>query len=175
MERRLAGPWQRLVGAKERLLAGVGKHPREFRERRPTPAEWSIAEVIEHLVLVERGIAAALAKAPDPARPRVVRWDQGFRFLAMRVALKGGARIKAPTAVVLPTGELPWHALLSRWEVERRGFEEWLLSVEPEIIHTPRFRHPIVGWLDIPRALTFVGDHLDHHVGQIARIERGLR
>lgn len=172
MERRLAGPWQRLVGAKERLLAVVGKHPHEFRERRPTPVGWSIAEVIEHLVLVERGIAAALAKAPDPARPRVVRWDQGFRFLVMRVVLKVGVRIKAPVVEVLPTRELPWHALLSRWEEHRRGLEEWLLSADPAILGDARFKHPIVGWLTVPQALTFAADHLEHHLAQIGRIGR---
>ena len=97
------------------------------------------------------------------------RW---LRFLGLRLALKGRVRIKAPVEAVLPTGELPWYALLSRWEEQRRGLEEWLLSVDPGLLQDPRFRHPIVGWLTVPQALTFTADHLEHHYPQIERFER---
>ena len=74
---------------------------------------------------------------------------QWLRFQGLRVALKTGIRIEAPIEAVLPRRELPWHALLSRWEERRRELEEWLLMVDPSILGTPRFRHPIAGWLDV--------------------------
>jgi DinB family protein len=175
VDRRLRGEWERLVRTKEAVLVRVGRHAPEAREHRPAPAVWSIGEVVEHLVLVEQGITSALAKAPDPSRPRIVPWDRSLRFLLLRLILKWGVRIKAPTPQILPTSETPWHALLARWEENRRTLEEWLLSVDPAIIPTPRFRHPIIGWLDVPRALTFMGDHLDHHQQQLGRLERKSR
>ena len=93
----------------------------------------------------------------------------------MRAVLLWGIRIKAPTPQILPNNEIPWGALLSRWDENRRALEAWLLTVDPEVIRTPRFRHPITGWMDVPQALTFVGDHLDHHLIQISRIERDFR
>ena len=110
--------------------------------------------------------------APSPGRPRLVARGRWLRFLGLRLALKGRVRIKAPVEAVLPTGELPWYALLSRWEEQRRGLEEWLLSVDPGLLQDPRFRHPIVGWLTVPQALTFTADHLEHHYPQIERFER---
>ena len=172
MERHLTGPWARLVRGKAEVLELVGRRSAEVRERRPPMGGWSLVDVVEHLVLVEQGLNSALAKAPNPARPRVVRWDQGFRFLVMRVVLKVGVRVKAPVVEVLPTRELPWHALLSRWEEHRRGLEEWLLSADPAILGDARFKHPIVGWLTVPQALTFAADHLEHHLAQIGRIGR---
>lgn len=172
MERHLVGPWQRLVAGKAQVLEWGGRHSAEARAERPRGGGWSLAEVVEHLVLVESGVASALAKAPAPERPRVVAPGQWFRFVALRVVLKSRVRIKAPVESVLPTGELPWHALLSRWEEQRRGLEEWLLSVVPGILQDPRFRHPIVGWLTIPQALTFAADHLEHHYHQIERVGR---
>ncbi len=172
MERHLVGPWQRLVAGKAQLLGWVGRHSAEARAERPHTGGWSLAEVVEHLVLVESGVASALAKAPSPERPRVVAPGQWFRFVGLRVALKSRVRIKAPVESVLPTGELPWHALLSRWEEQRRGLEHWLLSADPGILRDPRFRHPIVGWLTVPQALTFAADHLEHHYPQIERFGR---
>ncbi len=172
MERHLVGPWQRLVAGKTQVLERVGRHSAEARAERPRGGGWSLAEVVEHLVLVEAGVASGLAKAPSSGRPRVVAPGRWFRFIALRVALKGRVRIKAPVESVLPTGELPWHALLSRWEEQRRGLEEWLLSIDPGILQGPRFRHPIVGWLTVRQALTFAADHLEHHYPQIERAGR---
>lgn len=172
MERHLVGPWRRLVAGKAQILERVGRQSLEARAERPRAGGWSLAEVVEHLVLVEVGLASALAKAPSPQRPRRFGRGQWFRFQGLRIALKWGVRIKAPVESILPTGELPWHALLSRWEEQRRGLEEWLLSVDPGLLQDPRFRHPIVGWLTVPQALIFTADHLEHHYPQIERFER---
>jgi hypothetical protein len=172
MERRLIGPWQRMVAGRTALLERVGRHPSAVREERPASGGWSRAEIVEHLVRSEGGMVSALAKAPSPDRPRVFPRGQGLRFLLLRAALKGGVRIKAPVEGILPTGELPWHALLSRWEAQRRALEEWLLGADPRILKDPRFRHPIVGWLTVPQALTFGADHLEHHLAQVGRLER---
>ncbi len=171
MERHLVGSWGRLVDGKAHLLDRVGRTSAEVRERRPTPESWSFADVVEHVLLVEGGLASALAKAPSPGRPRVMPRGQWFRFIGLRLALKSGVRIKAPVEAIVPTRELPWHALLSRWEAQRRGFEGWLLSVDPAILGDPRFKHPIVGWLTVPQSLTFAADHLDHHLLQVGRLE----
>jgi hypothetical protein len=90
------------------------------------------------------------------------------------VALKVGVRITAPTEIILPTQELQWHALLARWEEQRRAFEEWLRASDPRIHPRPRFKHPIVGWLNVPEAVTFAADHLEHHLQQVGRIERAF-
>lgn len=163
-----------MVDGKARILERVGGAAPDLRERRPSAESWSMVDVIEHLVLVEQGTAAALAKPPTPGRAREMPRGQWLRFQGLRVALKTGIRIEAPIEAVLPRRELPWHALLSRWEERRRELEEWLLMVDPSILGTPRFRHPIAGWLDVPQSLTFIGDHLAHHIPQLDRIERRI-
>lgn len=174
MERHLVGPLERMRRGREAVLERVAAREPTVREWTPGPDRWSLADVVEHLVLVEGHLYHALAREPTLERPRVVPPGQWFRYLALRLALKGGFRIKAPVDIVLPRRELPWHALLARWEEQRRGLEEWLRASDPRIHRTPRFKHPIVGWLNVPQALTFAADHLDHHLGQIGRIERHL-
>src|SRR5437868_12941320 len=161
-----------MVTGKATLLERVGRHPPEIREERPKEGGWSRAEIVEHLVRSEGGMVTALAKPPSPDRPRSFPRGQGLRFLGLRAALRMGIRIKAPVESLLPTGELSWHAILSRWEEQRRAMEEWLLGVDPGILHDPRFRHPIVGWLTVPQALIFAADHIGHHLQQLGRLER---
>ena len=175
MERHLVRPWERLVHGKEQVLARVAKRDPEYREWRGGDGEWSLADVVEHLELVEKHMLSALAKDPDVTKPR--RWStwRRLRWIGLRAALKAGVRIKAPVEMILPTRQLQWHALLARWEEQRRAFEAWLRASDPAIHQRPRFRHPIVGWLNVPEAVTFAADHLDHHLRQIDRIERALR
>ncbi|HET7042370.1 MAG TPA: DinB family protein [Gemmatimonadales bacterium] len=158
--------------AKARMLERVGGHPPERRERRPEEAGWSMSDVVEHLVLAEAGMAAALAKEPSPERPRVLApW---YRFLGLRLALVADFRIRAPVESILPRREMSWGDLVGRWEAERTRLGSWLEEVDPAKHASPRFKHPITGWMTVPQALTFAGDHLHHHLMQIGRIERRL-
>lgn len=175
MERRLSGRWERLEQGKARVLARVGGMDAGRREWRPGRDQWSAADVVEHLLRVEAEMRAALAKEPAPDRPRVVKPGFPLRWISLRVVMKTGSRVRAPVESILPTRQLPWHALLARWEEERRGWEEWLRASDPAILATPRFRHPYIGWMDVPHALTFAADHLEHHIGQLERIERSRR
>ncbi|MDP9143118.1 MAG: DinB family protein [Actinomycetota bacterium] len=173
MHRSLVGPWGRLVAGKGKLLeriAGIDPTP---RQRRPGPDRWSIIEVLEHVVIVETGIASALMRDPSPDRPRrfAGRW---WRYPALRVVLGLGIRIRLPVESIAPTGNAEWEELQARWTEGRERFRHWLDGVEPPTLATPRFRHPLAGWLDLPQGVTFAGDHLTHHLPQVERVLTAL-
>ena len=117
-------------------------------------------------------MTSALAKEPAPDRPRVVAPGRWYRMPALRVALLTGFRIKAPVDTILPRGDTSWDELGTRWAAGRARLLEWLEGAPPTILEAPRFRHPIIGWLTVEQALTFAGDHLEHHRMQIDRLER---
>ena len=174
MERWLAGPWQRMVDGKARMLERVGRWGAEEREWRPGAAAWSLADVVEHVVLAEAGLGFGLAKDPSPDKPRVVKPGRWVRWPVLRFVMLTGVRIRAPVDAVLPTRELGWEGLTVRWAAQRSDLEEWLERSDPRVHANPRFKHPIVGWLNVPQALTFGADHLAHHLQQAGRIERAL-
>ena len=173
MHRALIGPWERMGKAKDRLLGRVGRFSAEARDARPPGGGWGVLEVVEHIVLVEAGVASALAKAPSPERPRVLGGGGRAPFWAVRLILLGGIRYRVPVEAVRPRGELGWDALLQEWGATRERLGGWLEGAPPEVITAPRFKHPICGWLDVPHALTFLADHLVHHLAQIRRLQRG--
>ena len=174
MEPVLEREWVRMDRGKAVMLARLTDLSPAARERRPTEASWSLSEVVEHVVRSEGGMTSALAKDPSPERPRKFPPARRLRMVALRMALLGGIRIRAPVTAILPTRELPWPELLARWDEQREKLRAWLEGAQPAILSTPRFRHPIVGWLDVPQALGFAGDHLKHHLMQLGRIERRL-
>ena len=174
MHRSLVGPWGRLVAGKERLLVRIDEIDPALRRRRPGPDRWSIIEVLEHVILVETGIATALARDPSPDRPRrfAGRW---WRYPALRVVLALGVRIRLPVESIAPTGSAGQEQLEGRWAEGRERMRTWLERIDPAILGTARFKHPISGWLDVPQGVTFAGDHLYHHLPQVERVLTSLR
>lgn len=173
METTIERAWRRLEEGREGVRTRVEGTAPERRVIRPTPTTWSMVDVVEHLVLVEDGIRTALAKDPTPDRPREVRWGRWWRFPTMRLVLKTGIRISAPTPAILPAGERSYESLLVDWERSRALLRTWLEGFDRRILGDPRFRHPLVGWLTIPQGITFAADHLEHHLPQLDRLIQG--
>lgn len=173
MHRKLVGPWDRLVAGKERLLGRIAGIDPTIRQRRPDPDRWSVVEVLEHVIIVETGIAGALMREPSPERPRrfTGRW---WRYPTLRIVLALGVRIRLPVESIAPTGKAGWEPLQVSWTQGRERLRQWLDGIDPAILGTPRFKHPIVGWLDVPQGLTFAADHLAHHLPQIERVLTSL-
>jgi hypothetical protein len=173
MHRSLVGPWDRLVAVQGRLLERIAGIDPALRQRRPGPGRWSIVEVVEHVVIVETGIASALMRDPSPDRPR--RFDgRWWRYPALRLVLALGVRIRLPVESIAPTGSAGWEELQVRWSEGRVRLRQWLEGIDPKLLGTPRFKHPIGGWLDVPQGVTFAGDHLAHHIPQVERVLTSL-
>jgi hypothetical protein len=160
---------------KARMVERVSAGPAERRERQPPDGSWALIDVLEHCLLVEEGVTAALAREPLPEKPRTLGTGGRYPWWVVRLVLKTGVRIKAPVDAILPKRSGTLSELTTRWERQRGALHTWLEAQPPAVISAPRFRHPLCGWLDVPRALTFIADHLGHHLRQLDRIERRVR
>lgn len=174
MDPRLTKQWDRMEERKARMVARVGGASTERRERRPTPTSWALVDVLEHCVLVEEGVTTALATDPIPEKPRQLGKGGKAPWWVIRLVLIANVRIKAPVERILPKRETTFPDLTARWERQRSTLQGWLEAQPTGVLSAPRFRHPLAGWLDVPQALTFISDHLIHHLAQLDRIERRL-
>ena len=102
----------------ERIAAGFTARVMGCRDEQwssPTPcAEWTTADIVEHVIGVHRRIQAMLddsdVEAPVADRELVAAWSDATAV--MQRALRDGAR--ASTVVVTPFGEMPFQDLASR-------------------------------------------------------------
>ncbi|HYW49310.1 MAG TPA: DinB family protein, partial [Gemmatimonadaceae bacterium] len=95
--------------ARSELLESVDAIPEPLREARPTEDAWSTAEVLEHLMRVERSVAKLMAlkigemqAAPNGAREALDLPE--FSCPQLDPMMDRSRRIDAPERVV-PTGE----------------------------------------------------------------------
>lgn len=174
MHPRLAAVIAHADRARTELLAVVETIPEPLREARPSENAWSVAEILEHLSRVEKGIAKLVAlkvgemqMMPEPPReaPEMVPLNLA-KFEHM---LNRDFYIEAPERV-LPKGEmsaLEAHAALA----ETRGILLDQLHAGDGLAYSSvTHPHPAFGALDLYEWVYFIGGHEQRHTEQVRAI-----
>lgn len=131
--------------------------------KRPAENEWSVAEVIEHLCLVEgavmKGIKAKLAQPP-------VKVSALRKFFPMRIVSWRLKRLQAPK-YVQPASDLPpLDELLKKFDELRADTKEICIK-EGARLGQVCLKHPYFGDMDGAAAVSMVAFHEQRHLKQI--------
>ncbi|HEX8298879.1 MAG TPA: DinB family protein, partial [Rubricoccaceae bacterium] len=148
------------------LTARVAARPSDVVRRRPAPHAWSLAQLLDHLLRIDRMLqfdgpqAGALVRATSRARGLVVR---GVLALPVRIPAPPGASAVMPAPDPDPT------ETADAWATLRQVWRARVAVLTPSDRHRVAFRHPIAGPLCLPDALAFVLAHHRHHDAQVRR------
>lgn len=151
------------------LMANVARLSEEDRARRPGPDRWSVAEVLEHLAVVEKGIVKLLTirgratPAADEAPAAPLSDDR-------IAALRGReTRIAAPERVK-PTGSVNAADALRLLEETRAALRKALVDADPKSLDGCTHSHPVLGTLTLRDWAHFIAHHEARHAAQVAEI-----
>jgi hypothetical protein len=169
----------------EELIAHLAKHrrdvheavasvPPELRDRKPASDRWSVAEVIEHLSMIEQGVAALLtmhvttARAngvgPDPDSSSVVASYANADALVDRTT-----KISAPRRV-LPTGTMDAAAGTGALVQAHAAMVSSLQNADGVCLENLMHPHPVLGSLNMYHWVVMLGLHDQRHAAQIREI-----
>ena len=159
-----------LENQKAEILASLAAWPASQLTYRPTPTAWSAAEVVDHVVRVEREILAAALRGVVAPRRRGVRDRVGFVLLDW--LFRSERRVRVPTSVpeVLPSPNADIVTARRDWDIARRDLAEFLGSLTRDQLGPGVFRHPVAGWMSVPQMLRFFWVHSHHHGFQLTRL-----
>jgi hypothetical protein len=168
-----------LLADRERLRTAVDRVPSSIREQKPAPDRWSVAEVLEHLALVEGRVVMMLGQVIQAA-PSVDAASRAGATTLDRTALRDrGTRIEAP-GPIRPTGTVSADAAWTSLQHSRAQLLALLDTVDVERRDLAQVSrpHPVLGTLDGYQWIAAVGGHEERHSLQILEIaetlERGL-
>ena len=143
------------------------------RDAPPGQGRWSVSQVIEHLAIVERGIARLIRKRLATARdaglgPETevssVLWSLDVnRVLDRRQPLDAPERVR-PTGAL--TADAAWHEL----QAANADAREAVASTDGLAIGTITHPHPSMGDLNLYQWVVFLGAHELRHAQQIREI-----
>ena len=158
-----------LIKKRKDLLQQLAPLSGEVLSFKAAQDNWSIIEVIEHLVMVEEDFFNQLstnvpASMLDPESRTPEKYQTVINIM------KRDIPVDVPDESVKPHGHLTLDELLSQWDEVRNNLIGSLDDLTSENRDDLIYRHPYGGPLNIAEALNFIDVHFDNHRRQIDRI-----
>ncbi|HEV7474237.1 MAG TPA: DinB family protein, partial [Pyrinomonadaceae bacterium] len=162
---------QRLDSVHQKLLSVVTPLTPDIYSQRPTPGEWSVAEIVHHLCLVEARVIKELegAVARPPRRVGFLR-----RFVPTSIVGVRLVRVKAPKAMN-PLDAPAKDTALENFERTRNSLKTLYANHGVARLRNLVFKHPFLGEIDGVATVSFVGYHERRHYKQIREVLKKLK
>jgi hypothetical protein len=154
----------RLDATHQKLLDLIQPIDDERFRQRPAPDQWSIAEIVHHLCMVEQRVLEELERSLE--RPAV---HVGLLQRLIPVRLLVGrrvVRVKAPKTVE-PLDAPSKEEVIANYEQVRRTLKEFSATHGRQRLQQIGIKHPFLGQFDGVGAISFVGHHETRHIKQI--------
>ena len=137
-----------------------------------TAGEWSLAQVVEHLLASETGTLGYMKKKSSGGWNALedAGEDHHASSAAINARLESDERYKAPDVLPEPSNAIALNDLIEKWNALREELLDFVSHIQPEHFHKLVFRQPAAGMLTVLHALEFMDAHLRHHLPQVARI-----
>lgn len=160
----------RLDSIHRRLLDAITPIERERFSERPSQSEWSLAEVVHHLYLVEDRVIKGLEKALSGPPQRI-----GFlrKLVPTSIVATRFPRLKAPKAVT-PLNAPQKEQAIENFSSARDRLKALCSATGEARLKQTVFKHPFLGNIDGIATISFVGYHEKRHYKQIREVIRKL-
>ena len=140
------------------------------------PHEWSIAQVVEHLLASEGGTLGYMKKKSSGGWNTLEDAGDEHRVAgaSIKARLESNERYKAPEVLPEPTNTIELEKLLSKWNMVREELRTFISNIQPEHLNKLVFRQPAAGMLTTLQALEFMDAHIRHHIPQLEKIKNSI-
>ena len=161
---------KRLDSVHNKLIETVSPLEPEHYSRRPTDDEWSVAEIVHHLFLVEDRVIKELERAVAREPQRV-----GFfrRLIPTSIVSVRLIRVKAPKAMN-PLNAPARDVAIEKFNRARTSLKELCATHGHDRFRKLVFKHPFLGDIDGVATISFVGYHERRHYKQIREVLKKL-
>lgn len=145
--------------------------------RRAAPDGWSVAEILEHLRMVESGVARLITKRVGQAKEAGLGEEKSTASVLPSFdrysAMLEKAVMQSP-ATVLPRANIDISDALEGLESSREALRAAVVSATGLSLGEIKHTHQILGELDLYQWLIFVGHHEGRHKKQIERTLKSI-
>jgi uncharacterized damage-inducible protein DinB len=159
------------------LRAAVELVPTELRDQQPGPDRWSVAQVLQHLVIIEKRIGIGMTKWVADAIAGGVgpeaETSSVLDSLDLALIADRSRRRNAPDEV-RPNGGLDATSAWTALEQTRAALRAAVLPADGLALGEVIQPHPVLGPINLYQWLLFVGSHETRHTGQVREIAAEL-
>ena len=164
---------RRIEVKREELLVRLSTLEPSVLAACPLPGKWSIAEIIEHLVISEVDVVGDFFRLAD--------LEEGFRSprhralcLVVMCVLRFDIPVKVPSKAMKPVGGRSLGELGTSWKENHSRLRAFVAALDTRGAKRAIFRHPVAGPISVTQGMLMLELHLDRHIRQIRRLEHVL-
>jgi len=160
-----------LAKAQSEFLRAADAVPPESWKTRPGDGRWSAAELVAHLVSVEKAViekADRVSQKPPKRIPLYKRFRLPIRLAELRLV-----RLKSPIPV-LPESLRGKEEMLAELREARERSLAFLEETRHRELSAYLWRHPALGMLNTYRWMEFLAAHENRHTKQMREIAHDL-
>ncbi|HEX2694092.1 MAG TPA: DinB family protein [Gemmatimonadaceae bacterium] len=172
MHARLAEVMDYVEQKRRELLESLTGTPEDRLHYRVTESSWTVAQILEHLRLVEAGVARLIAKRVGQAKDSGVKEEPSTESVMPSFDAYGkqlaNAVLVSPEPV-RPSGDVRHSEALAGLRSSREALRAATASANGLALGEIKHTHPILGELDLYQWLIFLGQHEERHRKQIER------
>ncbi len=168
--------FESIDGTRARLETSV----REVAEGRDTfraaADRWCVAEIVEHLSIVEGNVLKLCEKLLEKAEAEGRAREEGASFAPVSLdefADRARQKFTAPEQIA-PTGSRPLTDSLDALRSSREALRALRPRIERADGAALRFPHPAFGPINLYQWLLFVGAHEQRHLAQIEAVKQAM-
>lgn len=155
----------------QNLLKDLESYSNEKLNHKPEENEWSVLQVIQHMLTVER-LSTMYVKKKLSFNPTLKNTNIStqLRLLLLKSYNYLPIKLKAPKNV---GDNLPEFSTLAetaeKWQATRQELRDFFATLSDEIFQKEVYKHPISGRMSLVHMLEFFEGHFDRHLKQIKR------
>ena len=157
-----------LSDLKNRVLNNLVDYSTEELNYKPSENEWSISQVIEHLIESETGtnkyVNYKLKNIDEQPKAGLKSY---LSSRALNKNMKSDKKFKVPTLFSEPEIGNDYNQLKEKWDNSRMFLIKTVETFPAEKMNRAIFKHTAAGLLNINQTLSFLINHLNHHIPQI--------
>jgi uncharacterized damage-inducible protein DinB len=158
--------------AQARFMTAVSNLSEAQANFRPDEDRWTIAEIVEHVSIVNDGflrLTHKLLKEAESA-PRSPRDDLNLGHTSLDENGQQREPFQAPERV-RPKGGVSVEDSLAKMRMALAGFADIQPRIEAVDLSEQMFPHPALGPFNAYQWMILLGEHEDRHRGQIERLK----
>jgi DinB family protein len=141
--------------------------PRDRVDKRPGDGRWSPAEVMHHVVIVERRVTPLFARLIGEARAIGPESDESPVLAAIRPERFASRERRVVTSEAFTPRDTNSATLVSEFDETRHALRDTIVTGDGLALGRVSAPHPALGTLTLYEWIAFVGAHAARHAEQM--------
>jgi hypothetical protein len=172
MHARLAETMDYVEEKRKELLQSFASETWDSLTSHPSKGGWSVAEILDHLGIVESGVARLIAKRAGRAKEAGLGEEKSMESVLpsfdQHRAKLDGMKMESPETVK-PRANVNLKDAVEGLETSRESLRTAVLTADGLSLGEIKHTHPFLGELDLYQWVIFIGQHELRHKKQIER------